>query len=76
MNLTPNNRILLLSLTAEWATPVQMADRLPEEWGDLSSVNQSLKELMRQGLVQANPVTFGLYRLTADGTAVKEKEKE
>lgn len=74
MNLTPTQRTLLLSLTTEWLTPMQITGRLPKEWGNLSLVNQSLKDLMREGLVQANPVMFGLYRLTTDGTAIKELE--
>lgn len=72
MNLTPNQQTLLLSLTTEWLTPKQIADRLPEQWGDLPQVNQSLKDFMREGLIQTNPVMLGMYRLTADGTALKE----
>ncbi|MFJ7512322.1 hypothetical protein ACIQW7_23115 [Peribacillus simplex] len=74
MNLTAKQRTLLLSLTTEWQTPIQIAGRLPKEWGNLSCVNQSLKGLMREGLVQANPVMFGLFRLTTDGTTIMELE--
>lgn len=45
-----------------------------ERMGNLSCVNQSLKGLMRKGLVQANPVMFGLFRLTTDGTTIMELE--
>lgn len=74
MNLTPQQRTVLLSLTSEWLTATQIAGRLLQEWGDLSWVNQSLKDLMLVGLVQANPVILGLYRLTTDGTTIKELE--
>ncbi|MFF2752805.1 hypothetical protein ACFVR1_03470 [Psychrobacillus sp. NPDC058041] len=74
MNLTPKQRTVLLSLSTEWMTPTQIAGRLPEEWGNLSYVNQTLKDLMLVGLVQANPVMFGLFRLTTNGTNIKELE--
>ncbi|MGG0285202.1 hypothetical protein ABEY41_08725 [Peribacillus butanolivorans] len=74
MDLTSKQRTLLLSLTTDWQTPIQIAGRLPKEWGNLSCVNQTLKDLMREGLVQANPVMFGLFRLTTDGTTIKELE--
>ncbi|MET3320246.1 UNVERIFIED_ORG: hypothetical protein ABIC97_003346 [Peribacillus simplex] len=74
MDLTSKQRTLLLSLTTDWQTPIQIAGRLPKEWGNLSCVNQTLKDLMREGLVQANPVMFGLVRLTTDGTTIKELE--
>lgn len=72
MNLSPNLRTVLLALTPEWLSPLQISDRLPKEWGELSRVNQSLKDLVKLGLVQINPVVFGLYRLTSDGAAIKE----
>ena len=74
MNLTPKQRTVLLTLTTEWITPKQIAGKLPEEWGNISSVNQTLKDLMLIGLVQVNPVMFGLYRLTTEGMNIKELE--
>ncbi|GGD78212.1 hypothetical protein [Paenibacillus nasutitermitis] len=74
MNLSPKQQTLLVSLTTEWQTPLQIAEQLPKEWGDLTGVNQTLKDFMQEGWVQANPVMFGMYRLTADGTAIKESE--
>ncbi|WHY95490.1 hypothetical protein [Peribacillus simplex] len=74
MDLTPKQRNLLLSLTTDWQTPIQIAGRLPKEWGNVSCVNQTLKDLVREGLVQANPVMFGLFRLTTDGMTIKELE--
>jgi len=71
MNLTSNQRSVLLALTNEWQTPIQIAEQLPNANWDTSSVNQSLKDLMREGLVQANPIILGMYRLTSDGTATK-----
>lgn len=69
MNLTPIQRTVLLALSTEWQTPTQITDRLSNE--DTSSVNQSLKDLIQKGLVQANPVVLGMYRLTSNGTATK-----
>lgn len=74
MNLTREQRTVLLVLTADWLTPKQIADQLPDESGDLASVNQALKDLILAGLVQTNPVVFGLYRLTAEGIDVQELE--
>ncbi|WP_144552075.1 hypothetical protein [Peribacillus simplex] len=74
MDLTPKQRNFLLSLTTDWQTPIQIAGRLPKEWGNLSCVNQTLRDLVREGLVQANPVMFGLFRLTTDGMTIKELE--
>ncbi|MCK1982742.1 MULTISPECIES: hypothetical protein [Peribacillus] len=74
MDLTPKQRNLLQSLTTDWQTPIQIAASLPKESGNLSCVNQTLKELVREGLVQANPVMFGLFRLTTDGMTKKELE--
>ena len=68
MNLTPLHQSILLALTTEWQTPVQIAGQLPEASENLTDVNQALKDLLREGFVQANPVIFGLYRLTALGT--------
>ncbi|NIK80045.1 hypothetical protein FHS15_005229 [Paenibacillus castaneae] len=62
----------LQNVVKDCTTPKQIADRLPEQWGDLPQVNQSLKDFMREGLIQTNPVMLGMYRLTADGTALKE----
>lgn len=67
MNLTSLQRTVLLVLSTEWQTPTQITDRFSNE--DISSVNQSLEDLMQKGLVQANPVVLGMYRLTSDGTA-------
>lgn len=72
MDLTPNQRTILLTLTTKWETPIQIEERLPKDWGNVSSVNQSLKDFLREGLVQANPTVPGLYRLTTDGTTLKE----
>ena len=74
MDLTPKQRNLLLSLTIDWQTPIQISGRLPKEWGTLSCINQTLKELVREGWVQANPVMFGLFRLTTEGMSIKELE--
>ncbi|MFE4814143.1 hypothetical protein ACFQ9Y_23930 [Peribacillus simplex] len=74
MDLTPKQRNLLLSLTTDWQTPIQIAGRLPKEWKNLSCVNQTLKDLVREGLVQPNPIMFGLFRLTTDGMTIKELE--
>ena len=74
MNLTPLQQSLLMALTTEWQTPAQIEGQLPKESGDPSDVNQSLQDLLREGLVQANPVVFGLYRLTTPGTNIKTPE--
>ncbi|MCJ8008573.1 hypothetical protein ACFFF5_08145 [Lederbergia wuyishanensis] len=74
MDLTPTQRSVLLELTTEWQTPKQIADKLPEAGGNPSYVNEALKELIREGLVQANPAVFGLYRLTKDGMDIKTLE--
>lgn len=71
MNLTPTQQSVLLVLTTEWQTPKQIADQLPEAGGNTSSVNESLKDLMREGLVQANPIVCGMYRLTPNGMEIK-----
>jgi Fe2+ or Zn2+ uptake regulation protein len=71
LNLTPNQQTVLLAFTTEWLSPMQLSERLPQEGGNLYSVNQSLKELVRLGLVQINPVIFGMYRITADGITLK-----
>jgi hypothetical protein len=72
MNLTPKQPIVLLSLTTEWQTPIQIANQLPKASGILSDVQQALKDLLSEGLVQINPVVIGLYRLTTDGKTAKE----
>jgi hypothetical protein len=74
MNLPPKQRSVFLSLTTEWQTPIQIANQLPKRSGNLSDVQQALKELLSAGLVQINPVVFGLYRLTTDGITIKELE--
>ncbi|GIN89027.1 hypothetical protein J6TS1_09660 [Siminovitchia terrae] len=71
MNLTPDQRSVLLALTTDWQTPIQIADQLSKDSDNPSNVNQPLKDLMRVGLVQANPVVMGTYRLTSDGTVTK-----
>lgn len=73
MNLAPKQRAILLLLTTEWQTPRQIAAQLPKETGDLSSVNQLIKELIGEGLVQTNPIQFGLYRLTSQGVDIKKE---
>ncbi|GIP39441.1 hypothetical protein J31TS4_27210 [Paenibacillus sp. J31TS4] len=72
MNLTSTQRAVLLSLTTEWQTPIQIANELPEASGELAEVQQALKDLLLEGLVQTNPVVLGLYRLTADGITRKD----
>ncbi|MFM1655726.1 hypothetical protein ACI7RC_27040 [Brevibacillus sp. B_LB10_24] len=74
MELTPKQRIVLLSLTTEWQTPIQLANQLPKASGNVSDVQEVLKDLLREGLVQINPVVLRLYRLTADGITIKELE--
>ncbi|MEV5026610.1 hypothetical protein [Paenibacillus sp. LPE1-1-1.1] len=74
MNLTLLQQSVLLTLTTEWQTPEQIAGQLPKAAENPSDVNQLLKDLMREGLIQANPVVFGLYRLTSLGTTIKTTE--
>ncbi|WP_240418753.1 hypothetical protein [Paenibacillus periandrae] len=74
MSTTPLQQSVLLALTTEWQTPEQIVGQLPKDSGNLSDVNQSLKHLLREGLVQATPVVFGLYRLTALGATIKATE--
>ncbi|MBS4173147.1 hypothetical protein [Bacillus sp. FJAT-49736] len=74
MILNPKQRTVLLSITTEWQTPSQIANELSTFSGDLSDVQQVLKDLLRAGLVQINPVVFGLYRLTTEGINIKELE--
>ncbi|MBD8007659.1 hypothetical protein [Bacillus norwichensis] len=71
MDLTSDQRSVLLALTTDWQAPIQIADQLSKEGRDSSKVNQSLKDLMRVGLVQTNPVVLGMYRLTSDGTVTQ-----
>ena len=71
MNLTPNQQSVLFALTTEWQTPIQITDRLQKANADLSNVNHLIKNLMYEGLVQANPVILGMYRLTSKGTATR-----
>lgn len=68
MNMMPLQQSIILALTTEWQTPAHIADRLPKASVNVSDVNQALKDLLREGYVQANPVVFGLYRLTTLGT--------
>ncbi|QHT58766.1 hypothetical protein GXP70_01425 [Paenibacillus lycopersici] len=68
MSLTPLQQSVLSALTAEWQTPVQIAERLPDASVNPTDVNQALKDLLREGLAQANPVVLGLYRLAIRGT--------
>ncbi|WP_433945062.1 hypothetical protein [Paenibacillus sp. SN-8-1] len=68
MTLTPVQRSVLLSLTTDWQTPIQIAALLST---DPSEVNQPLKELLSEGLVQTTPVVLGTYRLTSKGAAAK-----
>ncbi|MFT4005655.1 MAG: hypothetical protein QM683_08450 [Lacrimispora sp.] len=74
MNLTAEQRTVLLFLTTEWQTPIQIADQLPKASGNLSDVQQALKDLLNEGLVQINSAVLGLYRLTAEGKTIKELE--
>lgn len=74
MNLTAEQRTVLLFLTTEWQTPIQIADQLPKASGNLSDVQQALKDLLNERLVQVNSAVFGLYRLTAEGKTIKELE--
>ncbi|MCS7462720.1 hypothetical protein N0M98_21590 [Paenibacillus doosanensis] len=75
MNLTPEQRLILMALTAEWQAPVQIAKRLPQTSGNVD-VQQVLKDLLREGWVQMNPAVPGLYRLTSQGITVKTAELE
>ncbi|MDY0396116.1 hypothetical protein ACFSMW_02335 [Virgibacillus halophilus] len=74
MELTPKQRVVLISLTTEWQTPIQLTNQLPKASGDLPDVQEALKELLSEGLVQTNPVVIGLYRLTTKGIATKGAE--
>jgi len=69
MNLTPNQQAVLLTLTTDWQTPIQIATQFPN--GDTDTINQALKDLISNGYAQVNPVIFGMYRLTSDGTICK-----
>lgn len=71
MNLTLNQQAVLIALTTDWQTPIQIADQLSQASENPSDVNQTLKELIREGLAQANPVVLGMYRLTSEGSAIK-----
>ncbi|PXW81439.1 hypothetical protein DFR56_12249 [Pseudogracilibacillus auburnensis] len=71
MNLTPNQQSVLLVLITEWQTAIQVASQLPKASGAPSNVNQFLKDLIREGLVHANPIVLGMYRLTSNGTTTK-----
>lgn len=72
MDLTENQRKVILVLTTEWQTPIQIADQLPEAPENLSVVQQTLKDLLSEGLIQTNPVVLGLYRLTDEGKMKKQ----
>ncbi|MGO4370079.1 hypothetical protein AB4Z21_04635 [Paenibacillus sp. MCAF20] len=74
MNLTPLQQSILLTLTTEWQSPAQIAGQLPKESGNPTDINPSLQSLLREGLVQSNPVVVGLYRLTTLGTTLKTTE--
>ncbi|MGV3464935.1 MAG: hypothetical protein ACO1OT_06540 [Heyndrickxia sp.] len=74
MNLTSRQRTVLLSLTTEWQAPTQIAHKILGTSVNLSEVQQTLKDLLNAGLVQINPINFGLYRLTADGITLKQLE--
>lgn len=74
MELTPKQRTVLLTLTSEWQTPIQLANQLPEASGNLPDVQEGLKVLLQEGLVQMNPTVAGLYRLTKEGNTLKEFE--
>ncbi|ETI70905.1 hypothetical protein BAVI_00055 [Neobacillus vireti LMG 21834] len=69
--MTSKQRIVLLTLTTEWQTPIQIVNELPKASGNLSDVQEALKDLLRIGLVQINPAVFGLYRLTTEGITIK-----
>ncbi|MGO4549275.1 hypothetical protein AB4Z29_31290 [Paenibacillus sp. 2TAB23] len=74
MNLTLQQQSVLSALTTEWQSPVQLAEQLPQASENPLDVNRLLKDLLRDGLVQANPVVLGLYRLTSLGTTIKKTE--
>lgn len=74
MNFTPEHQAVLLARTNKWQTPMQVAGRLPIAQGNPINVNELITELMCEGLVQANPVVLGLYRLTVDGMTRKALE--
>ena len=73
MNFTPNQWSVLLALTTDWQTPIQIANRIPQTSEDATDIVQTLKDLISEGLVQASPVILGMYRLTSDGSAIKIK---
>lgn len=76
MPLTPEQQSVLKVLTTEWQTPAQLAGRLGDASENVSGVNRSLRDLLRDGLAQANPAVLGLYRLTAQGIAARKVQSE
>lgn len=66
-------RQYLRNKTLQWLHE-QIANQLPKASWNLSDVQQALKDLLSEGLVQVNSVVFGLYRLTTDGKTTKELE--
>jgi predicted transcriptional regulator len=78
MRLTEKQNAVLLALTNEWQTPAQIAQKVAANAGGgisyrASYVNQPLKALMREGLVEKKPDTRGQYRLTPFGAHTKDK---
>ncbi|WP_312118013.1 hypothetical protein [Brevibacillus reuszeri] len=74
MHFTPDQQAVILALTDEWQTPLQIVGNLPNACGNPSYINELIKALLCEGLVQANPVVLGLYRLTTNGMARKALE--
>ncbi|WHY88537.1 hypothetical protein QNH39_12140 [Neobacillus novalis] len=46
MNFSTKQRSVLLSITTEWQTAIQIANQLPKPSGNLSDVQQVLKDLL------------------------------
>lgn len=72
-------RVLLVLPKNEWLTPTQIARKLPganPSWADSYGslyVNQPLKALIQQGLVEKHPDRRGRYRLTLAGEETRRE---
>lgn len=71
MNLTVDQQSVLIVLTTDWQTPLQISSQLPQTSEESIDVNQTVKDLIRANYVQANPIILGMYRLTEEGSALK-----
>lgn len=58
MELTPNQRIVLLELTTKWETSIQFAEGLPDEWRSVHSLFQSHKGLLRESDARKSTCTW------------------